>query len=301
MHDDIIGESPEIRRLRDLVINLSEEGLPLLIIGEPGAGKTLLASHIHARSHFNRVRRDILNISFLSDRDQRVLLFGGGPPALTTTRRSVLENPTTVIIKSIDKACQYYQDRLARGLKHSSVLRPGIEEEYQIECRLIFTLAEPLPALTKCGGISRELHQYLEGCKRITIPPLRRRREDIPSLVKYFCDFYRNKFGIINNCPTFDYDRLKEHRWSDNVRELKAFVRGQFILNFELEANNTEKIELMKMLNMLEEGSAYSLPKWLNKLEHTVITRAMADIGSPKARLAHLLGMTERNLRRKSK
>ena len=105
----IIGKCPGLQRLKKEIPQLAASAEPLVIVGESGVGKTLLASHIHARSQWNGRPLVILNCRTLNDRDQRITLLGGGPPELSTSRRSLLEQPTTVLIKNIDASARYLQ------------------------------------------------------------------------------------------------------------------------------------------------------------------------------------------------
>jgi len=264
MLDDFIGRSPAITKLKRLLPSLSQGSSPLIIIGKAGVGKHLFASHIHALSGYQATPPEILNFSLLSDRDQRISLFGGGPPDLTTTRRSILENSTTVILKYINHACRYYQDQLADSLKRQLVVRAGTNEEHPINCRVIFTLPESPSSFIRDSTLSPQLGDYLDSYKKIFIPSLSKRLEDIPVLIEYFCRCYREKYSGSHISSQIDINLLQQHRWTENIRELKAFIRGQILLDTQSEIICTEKIEIMKMLNMLEEGSEFSLPNTLD-------------------------------------
>ena len=98
----LIGGSPAIKRIRSLLTKLSGQTSPLIITGELGVGKFLLATRIHANSLLKYHPFESVDFSNLSEHEQRIRLLGGSPPDLPTTRRSVLEMPTTVILKHID-------------------------------------------------------------------------------------------------------------------------------------------------------------------------------------------------------
>ena len=97
MSDYLIGGSPAIKRIKASLTKLSAETSPLVIIGEPGVGKSLLSSRIHAHSLLKDHELETINFKILNDRDQRIKLLGGCPPELQSTRRSVLELPATII------------------------------------------------------------------------------------------------------------------------------------------------------------------------------------------------------------
>ena len=113
----LIGGSPAIKRIRSLLTKLSADTSPLVITGEPGVGKTFLAKCIHDQSFLRHHELETINFKILSDRDQRMRLLGGSPPDLPSTRRSTLELSTTVVLKHIDCASEYLQERLAEAIK----------------------------------------------------------------------------------------------------------------------------------------------------------------------------------------
>ncbi len=87
---------------------------------------TFVASHIHASSQFKSSQLEAINFSLLSDRDQRIALLEGEPPELTTTLRSSLELPTTLVLKHVDHANLFLQERLAESLQSQKVFRLGL-------------------------------------------------------------------------------------------------------------------------------------------------------------------------------
>ena len=102
MLQPIIGDHPSIVRLRRQLPEWAARDEPLVIFGESGVGKTLLAEHIHALSPMKSHPLRTVNLRLLNDRDRRLQLLGGDSPELATRRRSVLSSRTTVVIKHVD-------------------------------------------------------------------------------------------------------------------------------------------------------------------------------------------------------
>jgi DNA-binding NtrC family response regulator len=158
MPADLIGAHPALQKLKSSLPVLGARQTPLVIIGESGVGKSLVAAHVHQHSERRHRAPDILNASTLDERDQRIRLFGGEPTILTTTRKSILENPTTVVLKHLDHLRPHLQNELAKALVTQEVQRPGSDTYRAILCRPIVTLREPPEKLLKKKRLSAFHH-----------------------------------------------------------------------------------------------------------------------------------------------
>lgn len=313
MPDEIIGGSPALRKIRAAIPHLAADPKPIVIIGETGVGKSLIASHIHSQSPFRTSQLEVINFSLLSDRDQRIALLGGEPPELTTTLRSSLELPTTLVLKHVDHANFFLQRNLSESLKSQKVSRLGSNERFPVFARIIFTLRLPIRLLLKMNRILPALAELLAGRKTIHIPPLRSRKEDISILAERFLHrFYDRLHSIVNgniehvqgltNAGTLDpklAEFLVKQKWPENVTELKAYIRSLIVPSYEGAIQEREKIEVMKMITMLEDGHEFSLRRSINVIENEIIQRALEKFGGHQVRAAQLLGLTERTIRRK--
>ncbi|MBI5021780.1 MAG: sigma 54-interacting transcriptional regulator [Ignavibacteriales bacterium] len=309
MLEEFIGGSHAICKLRKSLPTFSNDVTPLVIIGEAGVGKHLFASHIHAYSPRSNLEQISLNFSLLSDRDQRIALFGCGPPELSSTRKSVLEHPTTVILKHIDKANHFIQNQLATSMAANLVTRPGLNESFRITARLIFTFQKPIPILLKKNQISLQLAEIIQPFKSISIPPLQERQEDIILLAKYYHLKYRYQYPRSTiRCLTSDnkidpdlLHLITTHRWKENVRDLTAYLRSIIVFPYDEELNHPEKLEVMKMLTMIDAGNEFSLPEFLSKIERGFVERAINKYQGKMTKVAQKLGLTEGAIRKKHK
>jgi len=313
MLDEIIGGSPAICRLRKLFPSISSDARPLIIHGKAGVGKTLLAAHIHEAAVRGRLRPpETLNFSILAEREQRIGLFGGAPPELCTTRKSILEFPTTVILKHLDYAGRYLQEKLAESLLAMKVSRLSSKDSRPIACRLILTFREPPSKLLEEGRLSPALFERFRYLNKYHVPSLRERPEDIPLLAKYYLDkFYaelsKSMNGAISHLRGFSSGRdvdpalleiMKNHAWRENVRDLKAFIRCLVMFPYEEEICQEEKIEVMKMLIMLEEGNEFSIHDSLSRIQAGILERALKKFNKRISGAARILGISDRSFRR---
>lgn len=314
MPDEIIGASPALRKIRAAVPHLAAEPKPIVIVGETGVGKFLVASHLHSQSPFRSSQLEVINFNILSDREKRIALLGGGISELTTTRRSLLELPTTVVLKNVDLTDQFLQENLAQFLKSRQIVRPGIEKSRPLASRIIFTFIQTVSNLFRAGRIIPQLFGMLRSYKAISIPPLRKRKEDIPLLAEHFLhQFYDKLHSLVNGQVTHVYGLtdsgsiepslskvLVDHPWETNVLQLKAFIHSLITYTYGDAILQPEKIEVSKMLLMLAEGREFSLRQSISIIEDAVIERAIKKYDGHQQKAAQMLGLTGRSIRRRN-
>ena len=301
MPDAILGGSPALRKLRSALPHLASDLKPIVIVGEIGTGKSLLASRIHALSTLKSNAAETINFSTMSERDQRIAALGGGPPELTTTRQSILERSTTVLLKQVHCASHYLQEQLAQILIRRRLDRPGSNEERLVNCRFLFFFEEPPSGLAQTGCLASSLSSFIIQCKTIVLPPLRKRREDIPVLANHFLERAIACADVpINSRPNLTSDLLDflmTQRWGENVLQLKAFIVALVAPPFNVLLSHSERIEVIKMALMIEEGREFSLKQSLARIEACVVSRALAKFSGCQSKAAQLLGTTDRSIR----
>ena len=307
--DQIIGESPAIERFRRHLRYLAKDVTPLVFVGEGGTGKSFLAAHIHAASRLCSAPIESLNFSTCPERVLRIGLLGAEPPELTTSRRSLLELKTTLVLKHIDRAGPFLQDKLAEALTSSKVIRLGSSERHPRLARVIFTFRDPIPIMRKKRSLTPPLLEVIDLLHRIHLPPLRDRKDDIPLLTRYYASKLYDKFHCLDNFSvrginrdgTIDpilLDLLKEQPWEDNMRDLCSFIRSLMLFPFKDEFCNREKLEIVKMTMMIEAEEEFSLPAKLECIEHGIVRRAQ-QMNKQRSKVARLLGLSERAIGRR--
>jgi len=295
MSDYLIGGSPAIKRIKASLKIFSGDTSPLVIIGEPGVGKSLLSSRIHAHSVLKDRDLETVNFKILSERDQRVRLLGGNPPELPTTRRSILELPTTVVLKHIDCAPKFLQERLTEAIHKREIARLGSDEARPIRCRKIFVFNDTPNELFRKGTIISELSKTISKYHIIKLPPLKKRKEDIPELAQHFFTQFQ-----MQRRKKIDHKFLKlllKHKWEMNILSLKSFIRTLYIPPVEIAIQQNDQIELAKMNLMIDEGKEFSMKEEISRLEQLAAKRALNINANCRTQTAQDLGMSDFTLR----
>lgn len=290
----LIGTHPEIRRVRDNLCGLGSSGSPILILGDAGVGKTLVARMIHDAGPLAPAPMHLLDFALLSERDARIDTFGAESPEVASQRKGALETETTVLLKNVQRAAGYVQALLAENLSLGIVRRSPKGKPHRVCCRPLLTCTAG--ALTEDpAAIETTLRDYLKTLTRISLPSLAERPGDIPLLVEHFRAECSGLPRFRAAAPHIDSDLLKRQAWPENVTSLKAFVRAS-LLDPREEAQK-EILELEKMLMCIEESKQFSLSRSIHEIENLIVERVLRRMNLHKHNAARLLGITEANVR----
>jgi DNA-binding NtrC family response regulator len=283
-----------------------------VIIGEIGTGKSLLASHIHRKSPLSSKALQSINFDILPEREQRGALLGGGPPDMPTTRRSLLEIPSTLILKHIDKASPYLQEKLAEALVTRRLERLGCKSIQFVHARLVFTLRSRIKDFCRGGRLIHPLFTYLSQCEQLSIPPLRKHKSDIPPLATHFFNTFVNRYpGTSTGHPPIILGRSRDGKlepaltklllkqpWPENVLGLKAYVRSLVVGNYRDALDESERREVMKMIMLIEEGHEFSLHDAIALIQQSITSQACTRCDGKQSKAAVMLGVSDRTVRR---
>ncbi len=224
-YGSLVGADPAMERLYDLVEAVAASDAPVTIEGEPGAGKELVAQLVHARS--GRAERPLIAVdcASLAPAALETELFGharsGAPGAGTAIGRVELAHTGTLLLDRVDEAPPEVQRRLLRLLETGTVERVGETTPRRVDVRVVATAGRPLAELVRAGRFSADLLHRLQ-VVRIEVPPLRRRRGDIPLLVEHFLSRYGPP-GL--EAADAAIAALQSRDWPGNVRQLENAVR----------------------------------------------------------------------------
>jgi len=294
MLQPLIGSHPAIVRIRSRLSELAHSEKPLVLVGETGTGKSLVAAHIHALSPYRGKPLKAVNLSTLSDRDQRIEIFGAEPPELSTTRRGILEHPATVLIKHIDHAALYIQESLADALATGRVARLRSRTSMAICGRVMFTLRSDAEALLRRGRLADRFYDQLSVYEAIRLPPLERRTGDLEALVREF-----QKGKRLEMCWQREtLEALSRHKWTRNVNELRGYLESISRVSPEAGLHRPEVILMHEMLLCIEEGRERPLGDMLKLLKCHIVLRARNRTGCNHVAAARLLGIADRTVRR---
>jgi two-component system, NtrC family, C4-dicarboxylate transport response regulator DctD len=221
----IIGQSPAMRQVRQLVATLAPTGVDILINGETGCGKEVVARAIHEASG-RRGQFVAINCGALPESVFESELFGHEAGAFTGAGKRRIgriehANGGTLFLDEIESMPLNLQVKLLRVLQERSVERLGSNSAIPVDCRLVAASKADLKALSDAGQFRADLY-YRLNVVSIDLPPLRQRREDIPLLLASFLQEAASRYQrpLATWTPN-DLARWTAHDWPGNVRELK--------------------------------------------------------------------------------
>jgi formate hydrogenlyase transcriptional activator len=224
---DIVGESPALKTALDLVSVVAPTDSSVLILGETGTGKELIARAIHRLSG----RCAAIPLGLLESE-----LFGHERGAFTgaiaqKTGRFELAHKGTLFLDEVGDIPLELQAKLLRVLQEQEFERLGSNRTHKVDVRLIAATHRDLAAMVKQTTFREDLYYRLKVFP-INVPPLRQRTEDIPKLVSHFTELYSRRMNKrIDEIPTGTIDALVRYSWPGNVRELQNFIERAVILS----------------------------------------------------------------------
>jgi DNA-binding NtrC family response regulator len=231
----MIGASQAMRELFVLAEQVARTDLPVLLLGESGAGKDMLAQEIHARSPRAAQRFVALNCAAVPETLVESELFGyvkGAFTGATSTRAGKFElaQGGTLFLDEIGDMAPPTQAKILRAAESGAVERLGDSKSLRVDVRLISATNQDLESAIRESRFRQDLYFRLAGVS-LYLPPLRQRREDIPLLVEVFWDDLRRKYDRIG--PELSREALlslEEAPWPGNVRQLRNAVERLFVL-----------------------------------------------------------------------
>jgi DNA-binding NtrC family response regulator len=230
------GNSPEIEEIIRVIETVAPTDLSVLIIGESGTGKELVAQAIHNLSDRNDKPLIAVNTGAIPEGILESELFGHEKGSFTGAvgqKKGYFEaaDEGTIFLDEIGEMALNTQVKLLRVLEESEFMRVGGTETFKVNVRLIASTNKNLEVAVKNGEFRQDLYFRLKAIT-IEIPPLRRRKDDIPLLVTIFTAQFSEQENLQFKGFSPDAIRLmKEYFWPGNVRELRNFVETALILN----------------------------------------------------------------------
>jgi len=231
----ILGEAPSMLELKEKISTLAPKECGVLICGEFGAGKELIAQNIHYLS--SRSGRTLVEFSMNSTSSElaRVELFGyekGYFPGADKTKKGRLElaNMGTLFIEELFDLSEEAQLHLLEYLKKKSLIRLGGTRKLEVDVRILASTSKNVEEELSSGRFNSELFKLLN-FSILMVPPLRERQGDIPALLNHFADqFVREGKTLRKNFSAESIKFMQEYSWPMNVRELRNFIERVYIL-----------------------------------------------------------------------
>lgn len=297
--DNIIGESEEMRNLFDTVQKLSETDANILIFGENGTGKDIIARMLHQSS--NRSDAPFINIDLGSVPEAlfESELFGYQQGAFTDAKKSKagrfeIANGGTLFLDEIGNLSLNMQAKLLTAIEKRKISRLGSTECSPIDVRLISATNADIHGMIEAGAFRQDL-LYRINTVELHIPPLRDRGNDILLLAEYFLNKYNKKYHKdIKGITREGKQKLLNYNWPGNVRELQHALERAVILNTE-KWINASQFQFKQIVNRRSETEDLNL----ESIERSTIEKAIKRASGNITQASNYLGITRFALYRK--
>ena len=307
---EIIGASKKMQRILDMVATVADSNYSVLIYGETGTGKELIANDLHRRSTRYAQPLIKINCAALSESLLESELFGHEKGAYTGADkkrkgRFELADGGTIFLDEVDDIPLSVQVKLLRVLQEREFERVGGTETISVDVRVSAAAKTDLNLKIEDGSFRSDLF-YRLNVVPISLPPLRERREDIPLLIEHFVGIHDLRGKIESIAPSC-VEALMCYEWPGNIRELENAVQQMIALsqNAILDTSDIPKnilagastVELNQLVNSGEE--TISLEDSLQEFENKLLAWALGRSAGNKSLAARLLQLSRSTFRSK--
>ena len=300
----IIGRNRRMKELFDLIKTVAPSSSSVLIQGENGTGKELVARALHHYSDRAEQKFVAKNCAAIPDALLESELFGHVKGAFTGSvgdRKGIFEeaNGGTLFLDEISEMPLNLQSKLLRVLQEGEIQRVGSNETIKVDVRIISSSNRDVSREVQKGGFRRDLYFRLNVIP-VILPPLRERRDDIPLLAEHFLRKFAEKLG--RNVIGISEEGLKylmAQPWEGNVRELENTVERAVVMA----GSNLLDAESFRTLDsFIEDSGELELPPTdisIHDMEKRLILATLKRYGNNRTRTADSLGISIRTLRNK--
>jgi DNA-binding NtrC family response regulator len=304
---DIIGESRPIRQLQDLLTRLEDSTATVLVSGESGAGKELVARCLHRRSDRREKPFVAINCAAMPPALLESELFGHVRGAFTDARQSrdglfVQADGGTLFLDEIGEMPLEMQPKLLRALQESRVRPVGASKEIEFDTRIIAATNRDLESDVEEGRFREDLY-YRVNVIQLHVPPLRSRGRDVLLLAQHFVEDAARRIGKpVTGLYEAAAQKLVDYDWPGNVRELHNCIeRAVTLTKFDriVVEDLPEKIRTYQSQRIVIGGDDPDELIPLDQLERRYIDRVLQAVGGNKSQAARILGLDRRTLYRK--
>jgi two-component system, NtrC family, response regulator HydG len=307
---DIIGKSPGMRAVFDLIERVAPSTANILIQGESGTGKEMVARAIHSLGPRSQKPFIAINCTAIPETLLESELFGHAKGAFTGasgSKRGLIEEAEggTLFLDEIGDMSPTLQAKLLRVLQERKIRPVGSNSLIDVDIRVITATHKDLRAGIEKGEFREDLFYRLSVIP-IVVPPLRERQEDILLLAEHFLKRYAAANGVggsprVRGISKEALGKLLRFRWQGNVRELENVIERAVVLTrgTQIEESDLPEPELAKSTDTLETLSS-DMPT-LTELEDRYIRLVLQRTAGRKERAAQILGVNRRTLYRKER
>jgi DNA-binding NtrC family response regulator len=302
----LVGASLEMRRIFPLCERLAQSTVPVIIEGETGTGKEVLAESLHERGPRAAGPFVVFDCTAVAPNLVESELFGherGAFTGATAARKGVFEQAQggTLLIDEIGDLAPELQAKLLRAIERSEVRRVGGERTIRVDVRILAATRRDLDREIQLGRFRDDLFHRL-AVARIELPPLRRRRGDVGLLVQYFCAQLGATEPILASRILVHLRRWEDDAWPGNVRELRNAVARQLALGdlADLDASTPEDERGDPFERILAKNMSFGRARAcvLEEFRCRYVERTLAAHGGSVVRAAAASGVGRRYFQR---
>lgn len=289
----LIGRSPQIEKVRRLILDVADADVDVLVIGETGTGKEMVARCLHDLSCRRAQNYVALNCGGLPDNLLDSELFGHEAGAFTGAQKRRLgkiehANGGTLFLDELESMSVAVQIKLLRVLQERVIERLGSNQLIPVTCRFVAATKDDLKVLAAQQKFRADLY-YRLNVVMIELPPLRERREDLPMLYDHFLLQAAKRYGKAPpNVPPEQIRALMSHDWPGNIRELRNLAE-------------CHALGIARETDPPAPSAAMSLTETVEKFERALISAELARHSGNVARTSEALGIARTTLHDKMK
>ncbi|MGW8268186.1 MAG: sigma-54-dependent transcriptional regulator [Longimicrobiales bacterium] len=302
----LVGESPKFRALVELAHRVAPTDSTVLITGETGSGKEMVAKLLHTRSPRREKPFVVVECAALQEDLLQSELFGHERGAFTGADRGKaglfeVANGGTIFLDEIGEVSPATQVKLLRVLDASTFRHVGGTAEIRVDVRILAATNRDLPAMVRQGLFREDLYYRLSTII-LTLPPLRERGGDVDLLANYFVTLLNARHGQKRRLAPETLAALRLHDWPGNVRELLHAMERALVV---ADGEEVRPGDLPRAIRSgpdpaSDTSSPGALPS-LEELERAHVERVLRAVDGHRSSAARILGISERNLYRKLK
>lgn len=304
---EMIGSSPSMKRIFEMVELVSNSNTNVLLHGESGTGKTMIAEIIHRYSRRNNLPFIPVNCAALPEQLLESELFGhvkGAFSGAISDRKGKFEaaNGGTIFLDEIGETSLAFQAKLLQVTQSKTFIPVGSDTLKQVNVRIIAATNKNLKKMVEEGTFREDLY-YRLNVVDIYIPPLRERKDDIVLLVHKFLEKHRKRDNVDYQISNNLMDILTNYEWPGNVRELESAIERAVVLsrNGHITIDGLpQQIRdySLKYSNTIidTDDNAQSLPEQLEEIEKQIILKALDESDGKYALAAKKLGISRQSL-----
>ncbi len=311
--EKIVGNTPQMVKIFDLINTISKTDSTVLITGESGTGKELIANAIHRKSLRNEREFISINCGAIPENLLESELFGHEKGSFTDAIKEKkglfeLANNGTLFLDEIGEMSLQMQVKLLRAIQERKIRRVGGSNEIEIDVRIITSTNKDLKEEIEKKRFRSDLYFRLNVIS-IQVPSLSARRDDIPTLMSHFLEMYNKRFNkSIKGFHRDVIDLFQNYSWPGNIRELENYIERAVALEqsdtiskgtlpeeivYNMPTTESEQISIAEML----EDSNFDFTAYIDQISKDILIRALEKTGYNLKETAEMLKLSYRSLR----